>query len=125
LNSVTDIPHYDYYQNLLGSAKKIIDEEGDVDEYTTLPSFKANILKELQESADALGKLNKASKRRRIEYKSIEEIQAQQICTGLIINEEKFACLVAEIAQDFKTDLAFEIEALEAIQIAAEEYLIK
>ena len=124
-NAVTDIPQYDYYQNLLGSARKIIDEEGGVDEYTTLPSFKATILKELQESADALGKHNKASKRRRIEYKSIEEIQAQQICTGLIINEEAFGCLVAEIAQDFKTDLAFEIDALEAIQIAAEEYLIK
>ena len=49
---------------------------------------------------------------------------AQQQCTGLIIDEENFRRIVAEVAQDYKTDLAFEVDALEAIQTAAEDYLV-
>jgi histone H3 len=123
-SDITEIPQYEFYKSLLESAQEIIEEEGDSGEYTTLPDFKATVLKNLREAADALGEVNRKSKKRRIEYKSIEEIRAQQQCTGLIIDEENFRRLVAEVAQDYKTDLAFEVDALEAIQTAAEDYLV-
>lgn len=45
--------------------------------------------------------------------------------TDLILPQKKFANLCEEIMQDFRVDTRFDDEALEALQTAAEEYLIQ
>ena len=60
----------------------------------------------------------------RKEVSALAEIRFQQRQTGLIINTLSFERLVREIAQDYKTDLMFEPESFEALQTAAEDYLI-
>ena len=45
--------------------------------------------------------------------------------TDLIIDSGNFANLVAEIGQDFCTDLTWEVDALLALQTAAEDYLVR
>ena len=42
----------------------------------------------------------------------------------LLIHKLPFNCLVREIAQDIKTDLRFQAEAIGALQEAAEAYLV-
>ncbi|XP_027936330.1 histone H3.3-like [Vigna unguiculata] len=44
--------------------------------------------------------------------------------TELLIQKLPFQRLVREIAQDFKTDLRFQISAVSALQEAAEAYLV-
>ena len=44
--------------------------------------------------------------------------------TELLIRKMPFARLVREIAQDFKSDLRFQREAIAALQEAAEAYLV-
>ena len=67
-------------------------------------------------------------KKRRLDQKALDEIRAQQTCVGLIFNNNpqgnSFSRFVREIAQDYKTDLAFDPDAFEALQYAAEDYLI-
>ena len=52
------------------------------------------------------------------------EIRRYQKTTKLLIRKLPFACLVREIAQDFKTDLRFQREAISALQEAGEAYLV-
>ena len=44
--------------------------------------------------------------------------------TDLIIDSNNFARLVAEIGQDFCSDLTWEVDALLGLQAAAEDYLV-
>jgi hypothetical protein len=48
----------------------------------------------------------------------------QRNSTDLIIDSNNFACLVAEIGQDFCSDLTWEVDALLGLQAAAEDYLV-
>ena len=52
------------------------------------------------------------------------EITRYQSSTELLIRKLPFARLVREIAQDFKTDLQFQREAIGALQEASEAYLV-
>ena len=55
---------------------------------------------------------------------ALREICRYQKTTELLIRKMPFARLVREIAQDFKTDLHFQRQAIAALQEAAEAYLI-
>ena len=55
---------------------------------------------------------------------ALREIRRYQKSTELLIRKLPFQRLVREIAQDFKTDLCFQSNALLAIQEAAEYYLV-
>ena len=55
---------------------------------------------------------------------ALREIRRYQKCTELLISKLPFARLVHEIAQDFKTDLRFQREAIGALQEAGEAYLV-
>ena len=55
---------------------------------------------------------------------ALREIRRYQKSTELLIRKLPFARLVREIAQDFKTDLRFTAGAMEALQEAAEAYLV-
>ena len=56
---------------------------------------------------------------------ALKEIREEQKKTDLIFPKAPFERLVREVAQNYKTDLRFSSEALEAIQESAEDYLIK
>jgi hypothetical protein len=43
----------------------------------------------------------------------------------LIIDSNNFALLVAEIGQDFCSDLTWEVDAVLALQTSAEDYLVQ
>ena len=53
-----------------------------------------------------------------------QEIRRYQKSTELLIRKLPFSRLVCEIAQDFKTDLCFQREAIDALQEASEAYLV-
>ena len=55
---------------------------------------------------------------------ALREIKKSQKSTELLIRKVPFARLVREIAQDFKTDLHFQRQAIAALQEAAEAYLV-
>ena len=55
---------------------------------------------------------------------ALREIRRYQRSTELLIRKLPFAHLVHEIAQDFKTDLRFQREAIAALQEAGEAYLV-
>ena len=55
---------------------------------------------------------------------ALHEIRRYQKTTELLIRKLPFAQLVREIAQDFKTDMRFQREAIAAIQEVAEAYLV-
>ena len=55
---------------------------------------------------------------------ALREIRRYQKTGKLLIRTLPFARLVREIAQDFKTDLRFQREAITALQEAAEAYLV-
>ena len=55
---------------------------------------------------------------------ALHEIRRYQRTTELLIRKLPFARLVREIAQDFKTDLRFQREAIMALQEAGEAYLV-
>ena len=55
---------------------------------------------------------------------ALREIRRYQKTTELLIRKLPFNCLVREIAQDFKTNLRFQAQAIGALQEAAEAYLI-
>ena len=55
---------------------------------------------------------------------ALREIRRYQKSTELLIRKVPFQRLVREIAQGFKTDLRFQGTAIEALQEAAEAYLI-
>mmetsp|Transcript_51971 Transcript_51971/g.161282 ORF Transcript_51971/g.161282 Transcript_51971/m.161282 type:complete len:137 (-) Transcript_51971:134-544(-) len=55
---------------------------------------------------------------------ALREIRKYQKSTDLLIRKLPFQRLVREIAQDFKTDLKFQSQAVLALQEAAEAYLV-
>ena len=55
---------------------------------------------------------------------ALREIRKFQKSTELLIRKLPFQRLVREIAQDFKTDLMFQSQAILALQEAAEFYLV-
>ena len=55
---------------------------------------------------------------------ALREIRRFQKSTGLLIRRLPFQRLVREIAVDFKKDLRFQSTALQALQEAAEAYLV-
>ena len=69
-----------------------------------------------------------ARERRRPKYRpgtvALREIRRYQKSTELLIRKLCFARVVREIAQDFKTDLRFQADAILALQEAAEDYLV-
>lgn len=68
-------------------------------------------------------------KRKRIEYdmmeSPLEEIRFEQQQTDLLLDQSVMKRFMKEIAQDVALDLHFEEEAFEAIQTAAEDFIIK
>ena len=56
---------------------------------------------------------------------ALREIRHYQSTTELLIRKLPFSRLVREIAQDFKTDLRFQPQAIGALQEAAEAYLVR
>ena len=55
---------------------------------------------------------------------ALREIRRYQKTTELLIRKIPFARLVREVAQDFKTDLRFQRQAIAALQESAEAYLV-
>lgn len=55
---------------------------------------------------------------------ALREIRKYQKSTDTLIRKLPFQRLVREIAQDFKTDLRFQSQAVLALQEAAESYLV-
>lgn len=55
---------------------------------------------------------------------ALREIRKYQKTTNLLIQRQPFQRVVREIAQDFKSDAKFQSAALEALQEAAEAYLV-
>ena len=55
---------------------------------------------------------------------ALHEIRRYQKSTELLIRKLPFSRLVHEIAQDFKTNLRFQREAIGALQEASEAYLV-
>ena len=55
---------------------------------------------------------------------ALREIRRYQKSTELLILKLPFQRLVREIAQDFKTDLRFQNDAIGSLQEAAEAYLV-
>jgi histone H3 len=55
---------------------------------------------------------------------ALREIRRYQKSTELLIRKLPFQRLVREIAQDFKTDLRFQVGAVAALQEASEAYLV-
>ena len=55
---------------------------------------------------------------------ALREIKRYQKSTDLLIRKLPFQRVVREIAQDYKSDLRFQISAIEALQEAAESYIV-
>ena len=55
---------------------------------------------------------------------ALREIRKYQKNTELLIRKLPFQRLLREVAQDFKTDLRFQSQAVLALQEAAEDYLV-
>lgn len=55
---------------------------------------------------------------------ALREIRRYQKSTELLIRKAPFQRLVREIAQDYKTELRFQQQAVEALQEAAEKYMV-
>ncbi|KAG5678835.1 hypothetical protein PVAND_008469 [Polypedilum vanderplanki] len=56
---------------------------------------------------------------------ALREIRRYQKSTELLIRKLPFQRLVRKIAQDYKTDMRFQADAIEALQEATETYLVK
>ena len=75
-----------------------------------------------------LGNLQTGGLKRPMRYRpgtvALREIRRYQRSTELLIRKLPFSRLVREIAQDFKTELRFEPQAVGALQEAAKAYLV-
>jgi histone H3 len=71
-----------------------------------------------------LGQTVKKPHRYRPGTVALREIRQYQKTTELLIRRLPFQRLVREVAQDFKPDLKFQSVALQALQEAAEAYLV-
>jgi len=56
---------------------------------------------------------------------ALRQIRRYQKSTDMLISKAPFSRLVREIASDFKFDLRFQADAIQAIQAAAEQYLVE
>ena len=76
-----------------------------------------------------LGNLQTGGLKKPMRYRpgtvALREIRCYQKTTELLIRKLPFSRLVREIAQDFKTDLRFQPQAIGALQEAAEAYLVR
>ena len=76
-----------------------------------------------------LGNLQTGGLKKPMRYRpgtvALREIRRYQKTTELLIRKLPFSRLVREIAQDFKTDLRFQPQAIGALQEAAEAYLVR
>ena len=68
---------------------------------------------------------NTTKRKRKAATNALREIRAEQKQTNLIIPIAPMNRLVAEIAQNHKTDLRFKSDAYRALHTAAEEFLIE
>ena len=75
-------------------------------------------------SGDVRGGTNKKPHRFRPGTVALREIRKYQKSTELLIRKLPFQRLVREIANDFKTDLRFQSQAILALQEASEAYLV-
>ena len=87
-----------------------------------------NALKANQSAQRNLGNPRTGGLKRPMRYRpgtvALHEIRRYQMSTELLIRKLPFSRLVREIAQDFKTDLRFQAQAIMALQEAAEAYLV-
>eukprot|EP00887_Chlorella_sp_A99_P003553 scaffold7.g3553.t1 len=84
---------------------------------------RAEAIEAARKSAPATGGVKKPH-RYRPGTVALREIRKYQKSTELLIRKLPFQRLVREIAQDFKTDLRFQSQAVLALQEAAEAYLV-
>lgn len=79
-----------------------------------------------QTSTDGISLKTKSGKKRRYRPGTValREIRRYQRSTDLLIRCAPFQRLVREVAQDFKLDLRFAVGAVQALQEAAEAYLV-
>eukprot|EP00047_Mylnosiga_fluctuans_P009410 m.262951 g.262951 ORF g.262951 m.262951 type:complete len:128 (-) comp26207_c0_seq1:204-587(-) len=78
-----------------------------------------------QFATKAARKYTKKKSRLRPGTAALREIRKYQKTTELLIRKLPFQRLVREIAQDTKTDLRFQHAAIEALQEAAEAYIVR
>ena len=76
-----------------------------------------------RKSAPAIGGVKKPY-RYRPGTVALRELRAYQKSTDLLIKRQPFQRLVKELAQDFKTEVRFSSVAMNALQEAAEGYLV-
>ena len=87
-----------------------------------------NAAKAVAATQKNLGNLQTGGLKRPMRYRpgtvALREIRRYQKSTELLIRKLLFSRLVREVAQDFKTDLRFQPQAVGALQEAAEAYLV-
>ena len=96
---------------------------------TLLPEQARKIAAKVAAAAQKnLGNLRTGGLKRPMRYRpgmvALREIRQYQKTTELLIRKLPFNRLVREVAQDFKTDLRFQTQAIGALQEAAETYLV-
>ena len=64
-------------------------------------------------------------KRKRDDIEALSEIRSEQMGTDLIIESRPFKRLVYEITNNYSETVCFTKEAIEALQVASEDYLIR
>ena len=94
----------------------------------TAAQARKNAAKANQAQQRNLGNPRKGGVKKPMRYRpgtvALREIRRYQKTTELLIRKLPFNRLVREIAQDFKTNLRFQAQAIGALQEAAEAYLI-
>ena len=94
----------------------------------TKEQARKNALKASQAAQKNLGNIKTGGLKRPMRWRpgtvALREIRRYQKTTELLIRKLPFSRLVREIAQDFKTDLRFQPQAVGALQEAAEAYLV-
>jgi histone H3 len=83
------------------------------------------LVDELRDHIKTLAKGDPQRKRRYDETIALNEIREEMSNTDPIIKPAAFKRLVQEIGQDFSTDIRFSPEAIEALQEAAEDHVIR
>ena len=94
----------------------------------TAAQARKNVAKANQAAQQNLGNLRTGGLKRPMRWRpgtvALREIRRYQSTTELLIRKLPFSRLVREVAQDFKTDLRFQAQAIGALQEAAEAYLV-
>ena len=94
----------------------------------TAAQARKNAAKALRAQQQNLGNPQRGGIKKPVRWRpgtvALREIRRYQKSTELLIRKLPFNRLVREIAQDFKTDLRFQPQAIGALQEAAEAYLV-